>query len=44
MNKLVSLAPKTAVVIRDSEEMEVPAENVMVGDVFLLKAGWSVPM
>jgi len=43
VNKLVSLAPKTAVVIRDSEEMEVPAENVMVGDVFLLKAGWSVP-
>ena len=43
VNKLVSLAPKTAVVIRDSEEVEVPAENVMVGDVFLLKAGWSVP-
>ena len=43
VNKLVSLAPKTAVVIRDDEEVEVPAENVMVGDVFLLKAGWSVP-
>lgn len=43
VNKLVNLAPKTAVVIRDSEEVEVPAENVMVGDVFLLKAGWSVP-
>ena len=40
VNKLVNLAPKTAVVIRDSEEVEVPAENVMVGDVFLLKAGW----
>ena len=43
VNKLVSLAPKTAVVIRNGEEVEVPAENVMVGDVFLLKAGWSVP-
>ena len=43
VNKLVRLAPKTAVVIRDSEEVEVPAESIMVGDVFLLKAGWSVP-
>lgn len=43
VNKLVSLAPKTAVVIRDGKEEEIPAESVAVGDVFLLKAGWSVP-
>ena len=43
IKKLVSLAPKTAVVIRDGKEVEIPAEQVAVGDIFIIKAGWSVP-
>ncbi|MGN0594333.1 MAG: heavy metal translocating P-type ATPase, partial [Hominimerdicola sp.] len=43
IKKLVSLAPKTAVVIRDEQEVEIPAEQVAVGDIFILKAGHSVP-
>lgn len=43
ISKLVSLAPKTAVVLRGGKETEIPASEVAVGDVFLLKAGWSVP-
>lgn len=41
--RLVDLAPKTAVVLRDGIETEIPAGDVAVGDVFLLKAGWRVP-
>ncbi len=43
VKKLISLAPKTAVVIRDGQETEVPAEEVRVGDVFVLRSGDSVP-
>ena len=43
VKKLISLAPKNAVVIRDGKEEEIPADSVMTGDIFLLKAGWSVP-
>lgn len=43
VNKLVNLAPKTAVVVRDGKEVEIPASEIVVGDIFLLKAGKSVP-
>ena len=43
VSKLVSLAPKTAIVIRDGKEIEIPAESIVVGDIFLLRAGVSVP-
>ncbi|MDE7226097.1 MAG: HAD-IC family P-type ATPase, partial [Ruminococcus sp.] len=43
VNKLVDLAPKTAVVIRNGTETEIPASEIAVGDIFLLKAGASVP-
>lgn len=43
VSKLVNLAPKTAVVVRDGKEIEIPASEIVVGDIFLLKAGNSVP-
>ncbi len=43
VKKLISLAPKTAVVIRDGEEVEIPAAEVVVGDVFVLRSGSAVP-
>ncbi len=41
---LMSLAPKTARLIRDGEELCVPVEEVRQGDVFVLRAGDSVPV
>lgn len=43
VSKLVNLAPKTAIVIRDGKEVEIPASEIAVGDIFLLKAGNAVP-
>lgn len=43
VSKLVDLAPKTAIVIRDGREVEIPASEIQVGDIFLLKSGASVP-
>jgi heavy metal translocating P-type ATPase len=43
ISKLVGLAPKTALILRDGIETEVSADEVNVGDIFLLKSGQSVP-
>lgn len=43
IEKLLNLTPKTAVVIRDGAEMEIPYEELKVGDVFVVKSGQSVP-
>ncbi|MBR1421889.1 MAG: heavy metal translocating P-type ATPase, partial [Ruminococcus sp.] len=43
VKKLVSLAPKTAIVIRDGEEQEIPAQDVTVGETIVLRSGASVP-
>ena len=44
ITKLIDLAPKTARVLRDGTEIEVPAEQVMVGDVVVVRPGESVPV
>ena len=41
---LMDLAPRTAHVIRDGEETEIPAEDVRIGDTFLVKPGESIPV
>lgn len=41
---LMNLAPKTAVLIRDGEEVEVPIDVVQVGDIFAVKPGESIPV
>ena len=41
---LIKLAPKTAVVIRDSKEETVAAEQVRIGDIFVVRPGESIPV
>lgn len=43
IEKLIGLAPKTAVVIRDGVETTIPAEELKVGDVFVVRSGQTVP-
>lgn len=43
IKSLMELAPKTAIVIRKGEELVIPASEVMVGDVFVVKPGTSIP-
>ena len=41
---LIKLAPKTAVVIRDGKEETVAAEQVRIGDIFVVRPGESIPV
>ena len=41
---LVGLAPKMATVLRDGQEVEVPIEEVQVGDLIRVKPGEKVPV
>ncbi len=41
---LMKLAPKTAVLVRDGVETEVPIESVQIGDVFAVRPGESIPV
>lgn len=43
IRSLMDLAPKTARVIRDGQEVEIPIRNVERGDVFVVKRGDSIP-
>ena len=43
ITKLIELAPKTAIVERNGVETEISAEEVVVGDVVIVKNGMSVP-
>ena len=44
IKKLMGLAPKTAVVIRDGKEFEVPIEEVEIGFIILVKPGEKMPV
>ncbi|HJV78807.1 MAG TPA: heavy metal translocating P-type ATPase [Paludibacter sp.] len=44
ITRLMDLAPKTAVVIRNNEEIEIPVEQVLVGDVVVVRPGQRVPV
>lgn len=44
LRSLMSLAPKTAVLLKDGEELVVPVESVQKGDVFVVRAGESIPV
>lgn len=43
ISKLIKLAPQTAHLIRDGQEIEVPTNEIRVGDIFIVKPGESVP-
>ncbi|MEM2882952.1 MAG: cation-translocating P-type ATPase [Nitrososphaerales archaeon] len=42
--KMATLLPQRAVVKRDGELVEVPAEDLKVGDVIVVKPGWRIPI
>jgi Cu+-exporting ATPase len=44
IKKLMSLRPKHAVVIRDGQELDIPIEEVVVGDLVIVKPGEKYPV
>lgn len=44
IKKLMGLQAKTALVLRDGEELEIPLEAVIVGDTVLVKPGEKIPV
>ena len=44
IRKLMDLSPKTAHVIRDGAETEIPVEEVRVGDTIVVRSGGSIPV
>ena len=44
ISKMMDMAPKTAILERDGQEVEVPVEEVRVGDLVIVKPGQSVPV
>ena len=44
ISRLMDLSPKTATVLRDGQETEIPVEQVMAGDLVLVRPGGSVPV
>ena len=44
IRKLMDLSPKTATVRRDGKEVTIPIENVLVGDVVIVRSGGSIPV
>ncbi len=44
LKSLMNLAPKTAVLLVDGTETEVPIEQVQKGDVFVVRPGGSIPV
>lgn len=44
IKKLMGLAPKTAIIIRNGIEIELPIEEVEVGDIIVVKPGEKMPV
>lgn len=44
LTKLMNLAPKTAVVEREGQEIEIPSEQVVPGDIVVIRPGQSIPV
>jgi copper-exporting ATPase len=44
ITKLMNLRPKTALVIRNGKEEEIPVEEIVKGDLILIKPGFSIPV
>ena len=44
IKKLMGLAPKTAVIVRDGKETEIPIDEVEVGDIVVVKPGEKLPV
>ncbi len=44
IRKLMGLAPKTALVVREGTEIDIPLEQVVVGDIVIVKPGTKIPV
>lgn len=44
IKKLIGLQPKTAKVVRDHQEVEIPVENVKINDIIIVRPGEKVPV
>jgi P-type Cu+ transporter len=44
IKKLIGLRPKTAIVVRDSKEIEIKIDEVIVGDIIVVKPGGKIPV
>ncbi len=44
LKSLIKLSPKTANVVRDGIEIEIPADDVIKGDIFIVRPGQSIPV
>ncbi len=44
LKSLLALSPKTATVVREGKEREVPVEEVQKGDIFVVRPGESIPV
>lgn len=44
IKRLMGLAPKTAIVIQEGREVEVPIDEVQIGDIILVKPGEKIPV
>lgn len=43
VSALIDLSPQTALVVREEGEITIPAADLIVGDIFIVKAGGAVP-
>lgn len=44
LKSLMKLSPKRAVIVKDGEEIEIPADEVQIGDIFAVRPGESIPV
>ncbi len=44
IKKLIGLQPKTAIVIRNGKEIQIPITDVVVGDIVIVKPGQKIPV
>lgn len=44
ISKLINLAPKTATVIREGKEIQINTEEILIGDIILIKPGQGIPV
>ncbi|MCL2719381.1 MAG: heavy metal translocating P-type ATPase [Lachnospiraceae bacterium] len=44
IKKLMGLRPKTAIIIKENQEIEIPLDEVMIGDIVLVKPGGKIPV
>ncbi len=44
ITKLMDLAPKVATILRDGQEIEIPIEEVNIGDIVIVRPGQRIPV